>query len=167
SIENPALCRRGTLPGEEQPEIGGEADLSDQVRGEIAATDPDRRVGRAADGSGLLRGRADLHFRIAKRPSLFESHPEPRVCGRQGSSVLSHIEIDSVLMAARKPSQSRREAMGGLAKGIAVIRAFTREHPAPTLSDIARSAAIPAATARRCLLTLEDLGYITRHGRSF
>jgi IclR family pca regulon transcriptional regulator len=57
--------------------------------------------------------------------------------------------------------------MGGLAKGIAVIRAFTREHPAPTLSDIARSAAIPAATARRCLLTLEDLGYITRHGRNF
>ena len=70
-------------------------------------------------------------------------------------------------MVARKLPQSRREAMGGLAKGIAVIRAFTREHPAPTLSDIARSAAIPAATARRCLLTLEDLGYITRHGRSF
>jgi IclR family pca regulon transcriptional regulator len=70
-------------------------------------------------------------------------------------------------MAARKLPQSRREAMGGLAKGIAVIRAFTREHPAPTLSDIARSAAIPAATARRCLLTLEDLGYVTRHGRSF
>lgn len=70
-------------------------------------------------------------------------------------------------MATRKLPPSRREAMGGLAKGIAVIRAFTREHPAPTLSDIARSAAIPAATARRCLLTLEDLGYITRHGRSF
>ncbi|HVS78396.1 MAG TPA: IclR family transcriptional regulator C-terminal domain-containing protein [Steroidobacteraceae bacterium] len=70
-------------------------------------------------------------------------------------------------MATRKVSSSRREAMGGLAKGIAVIRAFTREHPAPTLSDIARIAAIPAATARRCLLTLEDLGYVTRNGRSF
>lgn len=70
-------------------------------------------------------------------------------------------------MAARKTTQGRREAMGGLAKGIAVIRAFSREHPAPSLSDIARSAAIPAATARRCLLTLEGLGYVTRHGRSF
>jgi IclR family pca regulon transcriptional regulator len=70
-------------------------------------------------------------------------------------------------MAARKLPQNRRETMGGLAKGIAVLRAFTREHPAPTLSDIARSAAIPAATARRCLLTLEELGYVTRHGRSF
>jgi IclR family transcriptional regulator, pca regulon regulatory protein len=61
----------------------------------------------------------------------------------------------------------RREAMGGLAKGLAVIRAFTREQPALTLSDIARAAAMPAATARRCLLTLEELGYVTRSGRAF
>jgi IclR family pca regulon transcriptional regulator len=61
----------------------------------------------------------------------------------------------------------RREAMGGLEKGLSVIRAFSREHPALTLSDIARAAQIPAATARRCLLTLEELGYITRNGRQF
>jgi IclR family transcriptional regulator, pca regulon regulatory protein len=60
-----------------------------------------------------------------------------------------------------------REAMGGLAKGLSVIRAFSSDHAALTLSDIARSAGIPAATARRCLLTLEELGYITRNGRSF
>src|SRR5512136_179231 len=70
-------------------------------------------------------------------------------------------------MARRKSTTRRREAMGGLAKGLAVIRAFTREHAALTLSDIARSAAIPAATARRCLLTLEQLGYVTRNGRNF
>jgi IclR family pca regulon transcriptional regulator len=57
--------------------------------------------------------------------------------------------------------------MGGLAKGLAVIRAFGRDHAALSLSDIARSARIPAATARRCLLTLEDLGYVTRSGRDF
>jgi IclR family transcriptional regulator, pca regulon regulatory protein len=57
--------------------------------------------------------------------------------------------------------------MGGLAKGLAVIRAFARDHAALSLSDVARSARIPAATARRCLLTLEDLGYVTRSGRSF
>lgn len=57
--------------------------------------------------------------------------------------------------------------MGGLAKGLAVIRAFGRDHAALSLSDIARSARIPAATARRCLLTLEELGYVTRNGRSF
>ena len=57
--------------------------------------------------------------------------------------------------------------MGGLAKGLAVIRAFARDHAALSLSDVARSANIPAATARRCLLTLEDLGYVTRSGRTF
>src|SRR5215469_12665175 len=57
--------------------------------------------------------------------------------------------------------------MGGLAKGLAVIRAFARDHAALSLSDIARSANIPAATARRCLLTLEELGYVTRNDRAF
>jgi IclR family pca regulon transcriptional regulator len=57
--------------------------------------------------------------------------------------------------------------MGGLAKGLSVIRAFSRDHAALTLSDIARAAGMPAATARRCLLTLEELGYITRSGREF
>src|ERR1700758_2079469 len=57
--------------------------------------------------------------------------------------------------------------MGGLAKGLAVIRAFARDHAALSLSDVARSAGIPAATARRCLLTLEELGYVTRSGRQF
>ncbi len=57
--------------------------------------------------------------------------------------------------------------MGGLEKGLGVIRAFSRDNPALTLSDIARSAGIPPATARRCLLTLEDLGYVTRNGREF
>lgn len=65
------------------------------------------------------------------------------------------------------PTSERREAMGGLAKGLAVIRVFTREQPSLTLSDVARAAAMPAATARRCLLTLEELGYVMRSGRDF
>src|SRR3984893_8303113 len=70
-------------------------------------------------------------------------------------------------MAKGRKTPVRREAMGGLAKGLAVIRAFSRNHAALSLSDIARSAGIPAATARRCLLTLEELGYVTRSGRDF
>lgn len=64
-------------------------------------------------------------------------------------------------------TRERRETMGGLTKGIAVIRAFTRDHPTLTLSEVARITAMPAATARRCLLTLEELGYVQHHGRSF
>jgi len=68
--------------------------------------------------------------------------------------------------ANRNPAP-HRETMGGLSKGLAVIRAFSSDHAALTLSDVARSAGIPAATARRCLLTLEELGYVTRNGRNF
>jgi IclR family pca regulon transcriptional regulator len=70
-------------------------------------------------------------------------------------------------MARSKITPARREAMGGLAKGLAVIRTFTRDHPALNLSEVARSASMPAATARRCLLTLLELGYVTRNGRNF
>jgi len=57
--------------------------------------------------------------------------------------------------------------MGGLAKGLTVLRTFDSHHVTLTLSDIARSTKMPAATARRCLLTLEELGYVARTGRHF
>src|SRR5260221_1145455 len=70
-------------------------------------------------------------------------------------------------MAKSKSVQRGREAMGGLAKGLSVVRAFTRDRAALSLSDIAGITDMPAATARRCLLTLEELGYVTRSGRQF
>ena len=76
-------------------------------------------------------------------------------------------------MAATRRSSvpaRRREVMGGLAKGIAVIRAFGQQlhqGPAPTLSEVAIRAGLPPATARRCLHTLEELGFVTRSGRAF
>jgi IclR family transcriptional regulator, pca regulon regulatory protein len=70
-------------------------------------------------------------------------------------------------MAKMKTKSARREAMGGLAKGLSVIRAFTRESAALSLSEIAALTHMPAATVRRCLLTLEELGYLVRNGRQF
>src|SRR5690606_25369274 len=70
-------------------------------------------------------------------------------------------------MAPRKTDSTRREVMGGLAKGLQVIRAFSRDSTALTLSEVAAIARLPAATARRCLHTLEELGYVMRSGRMF
>jgi IclR family transcriptional regulator, pca regulon regulatory protein len=70
-------------------------------------------------------------------------------------------------MPRKKGATPRREIMGGLAKGLAVMRVFGSDHVTLTLSEIARSAKMPAATARRCLLTLEELGYLARTGRHF
>jgi IclR family pca regulon transcriptional regulator len=70
-------------------------------------------------------------------------------------------------MTRTKTLPRRRETMGGLAKGLSVIRAFGRERPSLSLSNIAAATQMPAATTRRCLLTLEELGYVTRSGRQF
>ena len=70
-------------------------------------------------------------------------------------------------MKRRGDTRARRETMGGLAKGLDVIRAFATESPSLTLSEVASATGLPAATARRCLLTLVDLGYVMQSGRQF
>jgi IclR family pca regulon transcriptional regulator len=55
----------------------------------------------------------------------------------------------------------------GLERGLAVIRAFSADAPSLTLSEVARSVGITPATARRILLTLEELGYVRSDSRRF
>ena len=54
-----------------------------------------------------------------------------------------------------------------LARGLSVIRAFGRDRPSMTLSDIAEATQLTRATARRFLLTLVELGYVRADGRLF
>jgi IclR family pca regulon transcriptional regulator len=55
----------------------------------------------------------------------------------------------------------------GLERGLAVIRAFSADAPSLTLSEVARAVGITPATARRILLTLEELGYVRSDHRRF
>ncbi|TPG44924.1 winged helix-turn-helix transcriptional regulator [Roseomonas nepalensis] len=61
----------------------------------------------------------------------------------------------------------RKEAMAGLAKGLAILECFGDGVPRLTLAEAARRTGLSRATARRCLLTLLELGYVTHDGRSF
>lgn len=54
-----------------------------------------------------------------------------------------------------------------LERGFAVIRAFDGEHAELTLSEVARIAQLPRASARRFLHTLVALGYARTDGRLF
>jgi IclR family pca regulon transcriptional regulator len=54
-----------------------------------------------------------------------------------------------------------------LARGLSVVRAFDREHPVLSLSEVATRVGLARAAARRCLLTLQHLGYVGQRGRSF
>jgi len=53
-----------------------------------------------------------------------------------------------------------------LERGLAVVRALSAPEPR-TLSDVARTTGLSRAAARRFLLTLERLGYVTQHHGRF
>jgi IclR family pca regulon transcriptional regulator len=58
--------------------------------------------------------------------------------------------------------QSRNpDFVQSLERGLKVIRAFDAEHQELGLSDVARATGLTRAAARRFLLTLKELGYVT------
>lgn len=70
-------------------------------------------------------------------------------------------------MPSDDPEAGRFESLQSLERGIAVLQVFSREHPALTVSEVARLTGITRATARRILLTLQELGHVRSDGRQF
>lgn len=60
-----------------------------------------------------------------------------------------------------------RDMMGGLAKGLKVIEAFSAERPRLSIAEAAEITGLDRATTRRCLLTLSELGYAAYDGKFF
>jgi IclR family pca regulon transcriptional regulator len=60
-----------------------------------------------------------------------------------------------------------RDYVGSFAKGLSVIRAFRRDRPNMTLSEVARHADVNRAAARRFLITLVREGYAETDGKFF
>jgi IclR family transcriptional regulator, pca regulon regulatory protein len=54
-----------------------------------------------------------------------------------------------------------------LDRGLTVITAFSGDRPELSVSEVAEITGVTRAAARRFLLTLVDLGYVTSHGRTF
>ncbi len=57
--------------------------------------------------------------------------------------------------------------VASLAKGLKVIEAFRAERPRLAVVDVAKATGLDRATARRCLLTLNALGYADYDGKFF
>jgi IclR family pca regulon transcriptional regulator len=70
--------------------------------------------------------------------------------------------------AAATTAPRRSDAyVESFAKGLAVIRSFGPESKRMTLSEVAERSALTRAAARRILLTLLELGYVSQEGRDF
>lgn len=57
--------------------------------------------------------------------------------------------------------------MSSLARGLAVLSAFSERGQSLTIAELSRRVGIPRAAVRRCLYTLEQLGYVSSHAHGF
>jgi IclR family pca regulon transcriptional regulator len=65
------------------------------------------------------------------------------------------------IAAPPKPGPQKRDLIAGLEKGLAVISAFDQDRPRLTMTEVASLCGLTRAAARRYLITLEHLGYVT------
>jgi IclR family pca regulon transcriptional regulator len=69
-------------------------------------------------------------------------------------------------MAGENP-RSDGEYLTTLARGLTVLRSFTKDRPEMTLSEVAAVTTLSPAVVRRCLNTLVHLGYVGKQGKRF
>jgi len=71
--------------------------------------------------------------------------------------------------AALEPGSTphRRDLVAGLEKGLMVIAAFDQERPRLTISEVAARTGLTRAAARRYLLTLAHLGFVSQDRKMF
>jgi IclR family pca regulon transcriptional regulator len=65
------------------------------------------------------------------------------------------------------PAPLKRDLVAGLEKGLAVIEAFDQERPRLTISEVAERTGLTRAAARRYLITLTHLGFVTQDRKMF
>jgi IclR family transcriptional regulator, pca regulon regulatory protein len=80
-----------------------------------------------------------------------------RTSGGESVTVLGQRNTGRVIVARRDNSPDFIEA---IARGLDVIRAFRAGQPVMSLAAVAAASDLPRPTARRILLTLEQLGYV-------
>ena len=76
-------------------------------------------------------------------------------------------EIRSKTAAKNDRPLERDPFVQSFARGLSIITCFSADNPVMTLSEIAERVNLSRAAARRFLLTLENLGYVSLDGRNF
>jgi IclR family pca regulon transcriptional regulator len=83
--------------------------------------------------------------------------------------MMAKIPLDQGSKSATKNNTliDRDPFVQSFARGLSIIKCFDAENPAMTLRQIAERVNLSRAAARRFLLTLENLGYVSLEGRNF
>lgn len=111
-------------------------------------------------------------------PTVKSEMLDTRGAPRNTKVRIAHIDLHSGRVWRRFSGKQRpmpdrasgdrpAEFVQSLERGLAVIRAFSDERPRLTLSEVARHTGLTRAAARRFLITLQHLGYVTNDGGQF
>jgi len=76
-------------------------------------------------------------------------------------------EVGTPDVAAAPAGPLKRDLVAGLEKGLAVIEAFDQERPRLTISEVAERTGLTRAAARRYLITLTHLGFVSQDRKMF
>jgi len=88
------------------------------------------------------------------------------VPGPSSATASTHAS-ERLLRRQNPPTNQDREFVQGLERGFAVVKAFGPRTPILTVSEVAAQTGLTRAVARRYLLTLKSLGYVTHDGSAF
>ena len=86
--------------------------------------------------------------------------------GRKASEFV-HILIFVHIMTIFVRMLNKTDFVASFAKGLRVLESFDAKRPRLAIVDVARKTGLDRATARRCLLTLHELGYANFDGKFF
>src|SRR5665811_398028 len=108
-------------------------------------------------------GMPDAKAVLAQNEHLFDT------CGISGRTQPS-VDVQEGMMPKlkRSPDDTRNtDVIESLDRGLRVFELFGADPRPMTLSDLAKAADLPRATARRILFTLERAGYVASDGKLF
>src|SRR2546427_825799 len=78
-----------------------------------------------------------------------------------------HEAAPATVIELRSAGPQKRDLIAGLEKGLAVIAAFDQERPRLTMSEVAALCGLTRAAARRYLITLEHLGFVSSERKMY
>ena len=104
-------------------------------------------------------------------PRAAKSHPAPAARSRTpggDASIVAPIAATVTPASEIEALTGDPNFMSSLARGLAVIRAFSQQRRELTIAQLSHRTDIPRAAVRRCLYTLAKLGYVaTEDGRTY
>ena len=83
------------------------------------------------------------------------------------AQVKGNFESASNDASMRHEPPQKRDLVAGLEKGLSVIEAFDQQRPRLTISEVAERTGLTRAAARRYLITLSHLGFVSQDRKMF